>query len=81
MCLNLSMMLSKVQNIVGVGIRIVLELGVGLQSGWGKYKTSVVCFLVCMTYHADITLTCFCICNDLVTPILKMFVFLSRYAN
>ena len=44
-----------------------------------KYKTGVVSFLLCMTYHADITLTYFCIYNEFVTPILKTFVFLSRY--
>ena len=32
-----------------------------VQSGCSKYKTSVVSFLLCMSYHADITLTCFCI--------------------
>ena len=49
------------------------------QSGRSKYKTGVVSFLLCMTYHADITLTYFCIYNEFVTPILKTFVFLSRY--
>ena len=51
----------------------------GPQSGRSKYKTGVVSFLLCMTYHADITLTYFCIYNEFVTPILKTFVFLSRY--
>ena len=50
-----------------------------VQSGRSKYKTGVVSFLLCMTYHADITLTYFCIYNEFVTPILKTFVFLSRY--
>ena len=50
-----------------------------LQSGRSKYKTGVVSFLLCMTYHADITLTYFCIYNEFVTPTLKTFVFLSRY--
>ena len=54
-------------------------LGQRLQSGRSKYKTGVVSFLLCMTYHADITLTYFCIYNEFVTPILKTFVFLSRY--
>ena len=51
----------------------------GCQSGRSKYKTGVVSFLLCMTYHADITLTYFCIYNEFVIPILKTFVFLSRY--
>ena len=50
-----------------------------VQSGRSKYKTGVDSFLLCMTYHADITLTYFCIYNEFVTPILKTFVFLSRY--
>ena len=49
------------------------------QSGRSKYKTGVVSFLLCMTYHAEITLTYFCIYNEFVTPILKTVVFLSRY--
>ena len=42
------------------------------QSGRSKYKTGVVSFLLCMTYHADITLTYFCIYNEFVTPILSL---------
>ena len=63
-----------------LGFSVLRKLNsISLQSGRSKYKTGVVSFLLCMTYHADITLTYFCIYNEFVTPILKTFVFLSRY--